>query len=111
MIENIGWFLMFIGFSFTFFGCLGLVRMPDVFCRLQSATKCVTFGTGSILLGTFFICGFSSIGLKAVICLIFLFLNSPTASHALSKASFIFDVETYKKTKIDSTVREELNKP
>ncbi len=88
-MSNIGWALLGVGIAFNFLGTLGLIRMPDLYCRLQAATKCVTFGTGSILFGTFLITGFSSIGVKALICLIFLFLNAPTASHALSRAYHI----------------------
>lgn len=87
MIEIIGHFLLALGLCFTFLGCLGLVRMPDVYCRLQASTKCVTLGTGSILLAAFVLTGFSSIGMKALVALVFLLLNAPTAAHALSSAS------------------------
>ncbi len=40
-----------IGVLFNLFGCIGLIRLPDVYNRLQSATKCVTLGTCSILVG------------------------------------------------------------
>jgi multicomponent Na+:H+ antiporter subunit G len=104
MIEIIGWFSLFVGLIFVFFGCLGLVRMPDIYCRLQTATKCVTFGAGSILFGTFLITGFSSIGLKALLCIIFLFLTSPTASHALSYGAFISGVKPVDKTEIEEEI-------
>lgn len=107
MIEICGWFLISTGLSFVFFGCLGLVRMPDVYCRLQTATKCVTFGAGSILFGTFLIAGFSSIGLKALLCIVFLFLNSPTASHALSYGAFVSGVEPVKGTEIEEDLLKE----
>jgi multicomponent Na+:H+ antiporter subunit G len=104
MIEIIGCFFLFVGLIFVFFGCLGLVRMPDIYCRLQTATKCVTFGAGSILFGTFLITGFSSIGLKALLCIIFLFLTSPTASHALSYGAFISGVKPVDKTEIEEEI-------
>lgn len=107
MIEILGWFLIFNGLCFVFFGCLGLVRMPDVYCRLQTATKCVTFGAGSILFGAFLITGFSSIGLKSILCLIFLFLNSPTASHALSYGAFVSGVKPIEKTEIEEDFTKE----
>ena len=43
--------LISIGVLFNLFGCIGLIRLPDVYNRLQSATKCVTLGTCSILAG------------------------------------------------------------
>jgi len=89
MNEIIGQLMIGIGLLFNVIGCFGLIRMPDLCCRLQAATKCVTFGTGVALFGAFLISGFSSIGIKALICLVFLFLNSPTGSHSLIRAYYI----------------------
>ena len=59
MIDTLGLIFIIIGLIFDIFGCLGLVRLPDVYNRLQAATKCVTMGTCSILFGTFLIVGFA----------------------------------------------------
>jgi len=39
------------GAAFVFLGALGLIRMPDVYNRIQAGTKAVTLGTLSILIG------------------------------------------------------------
>jgi len=67
IIDIIGLAFISIGLAFDLFGCLGLVRLPDVYNRLQAATKCVTLGTCSILFGTFIIVGFTSAGMKALL--------------------------------------------
>lgn len=108
MIELLGWFLLFVGLCFTFLGCLGLVRMPDIYCRLQTATKCVTLGTASILFGAFLITGFSSIGLKCLLCLVFLFLNAPTSSHALSYGALKAGVKPVENTIIEEEIEKQL---
>ena len=77
-----------IGLAFDLFGCLGLVRLPDVYNRLQAATKCVTIGTFSIMLGVFAIFGFTVVGIKALLCGVFLLLTSATAAHALSRGAY-----------------------
>lgn len=87
MIESIGMGLIYIGVAFDFLGVLGLVRLPDVYNRLQAATKCVTFGSVGILLGIFLMQGFSSFGVKALIGIVFIFLASPTAAHVISRAA------------------------
>jgi len=51
MTDIIGYMLIIIGILFDIFGCIGLVRFPDVYNRLQASTKCVTLGT--ILLLTY----------------------------------------------------------
>jgi multicomponent Na+:H+ antiporter subunit G len=87
MTESIGLILIFGGLLFDFSGCLGLIRLPDVYNRLQSSTKCVTLGTCLILLGTIFYTGLNAIGIKAILCIWFILMTSPTAAHAISRAS------------------------
>ena len=87
MTESIGFILIMGGLLFDFSGCLGLVRLPDVYNRLQSSTKCVTLGTCLILLGTVFYTGLNAVGMKAILCIWFIFMTSPTAAHAISRAS------------------------
>lgn len=87
MTDTIGMILICIGIGFDFLGVLGLVRLPDVYNRLQAATKCVTFGSAGILLGIFIMQGFSSFGVKALIGVVFIFLASPTAAHVIARAA------------------------
>jgi len=87
MTESIGFVLIICGLFFNFSGCLGLVRLPDVYNRLQSSTKCVTLGTCLILLGTLFYNGLNAVGMKAILCIWFIIMTSPTAAHAISRAS------------------------
>jgi multicomponent Na+:H+ antiporter subunit G len=97
MTEVIAYIFMSIGLCFVFLGCVGLLRMPDVYCRLQASTKCVTLGTGGVLLGALIMTGFSAIGVQAIVCLVFLFLNSPTSAHALARAAEISGIKVWEK--------------
>ena len=87
MIDKIGLGFIIFGILFDFFGVLGLVRLPDVYNRLQAATKCVTFGSTGILFGTFLIKGFNNFGFKAILGIVFIFLTSPVAAHVISRAA------------------------
>lgn len=87
MIESLGLIFIIIGLAFDLFGCLGLVRLPDVYNRLQAATKCVTMGTCSILFGTFLVVGFVAAGMKALLCIVFLVLTAPVGAHAIARAA------------------------
>ena len=69
MSSLIGIILLGIGVAFNFFGCLGLIRFPDIYNRLQAGTKCVTFGTIFMLIGVLVLSGFHPLGLKAILCL------------------------------------------
>ena len=41
MSSLIGASLIGLGIAFDVVGCLGLLRLPDVYNRMQAATKCV----------------------------------------------------------------------
>ncbi len=100
--DIIGYSLIIIGLGFDFFGALGLVRLPDVYSRLQAATKCVTFGSAGILLGVFVMKGFTLGGMKALICMVFILLTSPVAAHAISRAAYRSGVKLSDKTVVDA---------
>ncbi|HOJ39409.1 MAG TPA: monovalent cation/H(+) antiporter subunit G [bacterium] len=95
MRESLGYGLMLFGALFDLFGCVGLVRLPDIYNRLQAATKCVTLGTCMILLGTLALCGFTAVGAKIILCIIFVLITSPTAAHALAKASHLSGIRLW----------------
>ena len=108
----IGKIFIAVGVAFDFFGCLGLVRLPDVYNRLQAATKCVTLGTCSILFGVFLIHiadGAVAPAIKSILCAIFLLLTSPVAAHALARGAHISGVRLWEKSVIDKY--EEDSKP
>jgi multicomponent Na+:H+ antiporter subunit G len=101
MNETIGLVFIGIGVAFDFFGCLGLLRLPDVYNRLQAATKSVTLGTWSILFGVFLHYGFTAVGVKALICIPLLLFAATVAAHALIRGSYIFGIKLWKKSVID----------
>jgi len=90
--------LISIGVLFNIFGCIGLIRLPDVYNRLQAATKCVTLGCCSILLGVMFHFGISDAGVKAIIAIPVLFFSSTVAAHALIRGSYHFGIKLGKKS-------------
>jgi len=101
MSDIIGIVFISIGLAFDFLGCLGLVRLPDVYNRLQASTKSVTVGTCSILFGTFLVVGFTSAGIKALLCIIFLVLTSPVSAHAIARGAHRAGVKLCEKSIVD----------
>ena len=106
MSEVISIIFIAIGILFNLFGCVGLIRLPDVYNRLQSATKCVTLGTCSILLGVLIRYGFINIGIKALVAIPLLFFTATVAAHALAKGSYWFGIRLGEKS-VHDDYREE----
>jgi multicomponent Na+:H+ antiporter subunit G len=101
MNETIALVFFGIGMAFNFFGCLGLLRLPDIYNRLQASTKCVTFGTIFVLLGVLIYSGIGAMGIKAILCLVFILLTSPTAAHAIARGAHRSRVKLWKNSVVD----------
>jgi len=101
MTDIIANIFIIIGITFDLFGCIGLVRMPDIYNRLQTSTKCVTLGTCGILLGVLVKFGLSAAGVKSLLCIIFILLTSPVAAHALARGAHKSGVKLWDKSVCD----------
>lgn len=87
MNELIGLLLIVLGVLFDLVGCVGLVRLPDVYNRIQASTKCVVLGTTLSLLGAMVMLGTAPVIIKGLLCIVFVLITSSTAAHALSRAA------------------------
>jgi len=106
MIDITGYILIIIGVLFDIFGCIGLVRFPDVYNRLQASTKCVTLGTFLLLVGVALISTSGALGAKAIICAVFILITSPTAAHAIAKGSHAYGVKLWEDSVVDKYAEE-----
>jgi multicomponent Na+:H+ antiporter subunit G len=62
--------------------------MPDFYTRTHAASLTDTMGATLILLGLGLHSGLNLVTAKLVLILVFLYLTSPTAAHALVKAAY-----------------------
>ena len=96
--------LIIIGLFFVIAGVVGVIRMPDTLCRLQSATNIATMGALSIALSAS-IWGFSngqiSIGVKTLVIMFFLIITNPVASHVMARTAYKMKTPLSKDTKWD----------
>ena len=104
ILEVIICVLLVIGIFFTLAGVVGVIRMPDTFCRLQSATNIATMGAMPIALACS-IYGFSesntSLGIKSLIIVVFLLISNPVGAHAMARAAYKNKAELSDKPKFD----------
>jgi len=101
MNETIGVVLISVGLLFDLLGCIGLLRLPDVYNRLQAATKCVTLGTCMILGGAAVFAGFGAFAVKAAVCIVFLLLTSPVGAHAIARGAYRSGVRLWSGSVVD----------
>jgi len=99
--QSIAYILISIGLAFDFLGVLGLIRLPDLYNRLQAAAKCVTFGTAVIFLGVFLYFGLNSTGFKALLGFGLILATAPVAIHAIARAAHRNGIAVAKEPVID----------
>lgn len=80
--------LMLIGAVFMLIAALGVARLPDLFTRMQAATKTGSAGAGAILLGVAIYFSEAEVTAKAAVVILFLLLTAPVAAHLLARAAY-----------------------
>lgn len=81
--------LVGVGWLFSLSGVLGIVRMPDVYSRVQYSTKTITMGALPALVGLVVGEGpISQYGARALLIAVLLGVVNPAASHALLRAAY-----------------------
>jgi multicomponent Na+:H+ antiporter subunit G len=68
-------------------GALGLLRLPDVYCRIHAVGMIDTAGASFIILGLAIHEGVSLVTVKLLFIGIFLFFTSPIATHAVAQVA------------------------
>ncbi|MDD5745787.1 MAG: monovalent cation/H(+) antiporter subunit G [Candidatus Omnitrophica bacterium] len=86
-MNEFGYIFIVIGLGADFIGMLSLLRMPDVYTRMQAAVKTITLGTCAIILGVLFSYGISEVGFKALLCIALIGLTAPVSAHALARGA------------------------
>lgn len=89
IVEAVVIALAIVGFAFSLSGAIGILRMPDVYSRIQCSSKTVTMGAIPVLIALVVGEGpISSFGSRALLVAVLLAVLSPTASHALGRAAY-----------------------
>ena len=100
-MEILGVIITGIGTLFLLLGNLGVLRLPDVYNRIQAGTKCTTLGAFLTILG---------VGImeplwfwKALLIAVFVLVTNPISSHAIARASRKSGVVLCKQSVVDKT--------
>jgi multicomponent Na+:H+ antiporter subunit G len=93
--------LLIIGTAFTLIAAIGIVRMPDVYMRLQVSTKGATLGTGVLLLAVAVYFVEFQIVVRALLIIGFILLTTPISGHMLARAAYLVGVPLWEGTVTD----------
>lgn len=100
-LELVGGGISITGSVLLLLAAVGLVRMPDVYNRMQAGTKATTLGTMLFLSGI----AVARPGwwAKILVLILFIAFTNPISSHALARAAHFVGISMS-----DRTVRDDL---
>ncbi len=99
-----GGILVLASLVFFFGGTLGILRFPDFYTRMHAAGKLDTLGSLLIMCGLalinleHFSLANLLVALKIVLIVVFVFVASPTATHAIVDAGLRAGLRSWRKT-------------
>ena len=95
-----------VGSAFALLAAVGVLRMPDVFTRMQASTKASTLGLGCLLIGAALQMGDFSSLIRVVSLGAFVLLTTPVAGLVIARASYFADIPLWKGTVLDERRRD-----
>lgn len=101
MFEVLSSLCFIVGAFAVLLGAFSLLRMPDIYMRLSSATKAVSFGLAFCLTGMALHFGRVYVTIGAISTMFFVFLTAPIAAHMISRAAYQAGVPLWGQTEID----------
>lgn len=78
-----------LGVVFCVLSAVGVLRMPDVYIRLQVASKASSLGIALLVLGLALHFGELGVSIRGLLVVIFLFLTAPVSAHVIGRAAYI----------------------
>ena len=106
MIDILTTIMWIAGSAFALLAAVGVLRLPDVFTRMQASTKASTLGLGCLLVGAALQLGdFGSI-IRVASIGAFILLTTSVSAHVIARASYFADVPLWDGTVLDERERD-----
>jgi multicomponent Na+:H+ antiporter subunit G len=103
ILDGIVAVLMVSGTFFMLITGVGLLRFPDVYCRMHAAGKAGTTGIGLLILATavHFAPTEPFVTLRGLLAIVFQGLTTPGATYLLAHACYVTRQPTHRGTELD----------
>ena len=102
--------LIAVGVIFALAGTIGVMKMPDTFCRMQASTCITTMGVLGVGLGallyTIFVMGSAATAVKVVVIGALVITTNPVGAHAIAKGAYQAGIRPEKRMETDDYRRD-----
>lgn len=105
MIEWMSGALFIAGATLALLAGIGVLRMPDVFTRMQASTKASTLGLGCLLAGVALRNPELAFVVRAGSIAAFMLLTTAVAAHVIARAAARSGAPIWKGTRVDERPR------
>lgn len=99
-----------VGVIFALAGTLGVMKMPDTFCRMQASTCISTLGMLGVMIGAllYAICYMHNPAteVKIVVIALLIITTNPVGAHAIAKGAYRAGIRPKKKMETDDFRRD-----
>ena len=106
MIEWLSSALFILGATVALLAGIGVLRMPDVFTRMQASTKASTLGLGCLLVAGALRNPELSFVIRAGSIAAFMLLTTAVAAHVIARAAALSGAPLWKGTLVDERPRD-----
>ena len=93
------------GIIFAVAGVIGIIKMPDTFCRMQASTCISTMGVLGVcagaLLYSIFVMHSPATAVKVCVIAALVFTTNPVGAHALAKGAYQNGIRPEKRMEVD----------
>jgi multicomponent Na+:H+ antiporter subunit G len=93
--------LMAAGATLMLLAAVGVVRMPDLYSRMQAATKASSLGSGCLLLAVAVHFADLAITVRVLLIVVFILLTAPVSAHVIGRAAYFVGVPLWEGTAVD----------
>lgn len=97
------------GSFFILLSAIGIMRMPDLYMRVSTATKATTLGVGLIVLSSALYFESLPIVGKSLLVIAFLFLTAPVAGQILVRAGLMSGSQLWRGTRYNEYDEKDVN--
>ncbi|MGP8330451.1 MAG: monovalent cation/H(+) antiporter subunit G [Methanosarcinaceae archaeon] len=106
IIEILVSLFLIIGTFVVFTASIGLLRLPDVYCRMQATSKASTLGLISILIASIIYFNTAhpdtrAFAIEELLILAFTFISAPVAAHMMARSAYILKTKMFEETTLD----------
>jgi len=93
--------LLISGALILFLSTLGVLRLPDIYCRSHSLAKSMPLGINLMLIGAWIHLGHDLVGFKTFLAILFQAVSIPVAGHLLALLAFKKNIPRWKQKPVD----------